>query len=161
MVSVLGTLSTYYPQFVDHPPKILIFIPRVWYASHISGRASAIRATQDWRKLVGEVSGLVARNVARSAETEDVKMAPYFIAAQLYWGINHIRDINNLAHGNNRVSWVVLLFMHRRHFIGQDVLVSAILDSKVHRRRAYQPAEQHSPKRGRDIAIGGEDGSVP
>lgn len=53
------------------------------------------------------------------------------------------------------------LFMHRRHFIGQDVLVSAILDSKVHRRRAYQPAEQHSPKRGRDIAIGGEDGNVP
>lgn len=58
-------------------------------------------------------------------------------------------------------SSIVLLFMHRRHFIGQDVLVSAILDSKVHRRRAYQPAEQHSPKRGRDIAIGGEDGSAP
>lgn len=55
---------------------------------------------------------------------------------------------------------VVTLFMHRRHFIGQDVLVSAILDSKVHRRRAYQPAEQHSPKRGRDIAIGGEDGNA-
>ncbi|KYN36894.1 hypothetical protein ALC56_08685 [Trachymyrmex septentrionalis] len=73
----------------------------------------------------------------------------------------HCRDINNLAHGNNRASSVVLLFMHQRHFIGQDVLVSAILDSKVHRRRAYQPAEQHSPKRGRDIAIGGEDGSVP
>ncbi|KYN16100.1 hypothetical protein ALC57_11625 [Trachymyrmex cornetzi] len=71
------------------------------------------------------------------------------------------RDINNLAHSNNRASWVVPLFMYRRHFIGQDVLVSAILDSKVHRRRAYQPAEQHSPKRGRDIAIGGEDGSVP
>lgn len=50
--------------------------------------------------------------------------------------------------------------MHRRHFIGQDVLVSAILDSKVHRRRAYQPTEQHSPKRGRDIAIGGEDGNA-
>lgn len=32
-----------------------------------------------------------------------------------------------------------------------------ILDSKVHRRRAYQPAEQHSPKHRRDIAIG-EDG---
>lgn len=29
MVSVSGTLSTYYPQFVDHSPKILIFIPRV------------------------------------------------------------------------------------------------------------------------------------
>lgn len=50
--------------------------------------------------------------------------------------------------------------MRRRHFIGQNVLVSAILDSKVHRRRAYQPAEQHSPKRRRDIAIGGEDGSA-
>lgn len=37
------------------------------------------------------------------------------------------------------VSGIVPLFMHRRHFIGQDVLVSAILDSKVHRRRAYQP----------------------
>lgn len=36
-------------------------------------------------------------------------------------------------------SGIVPLFMHRRHFIGQDVLVSAILDSKVHRRRAYQP----------------------
>jgi len=83
-------LSTYYPQFVDHPSKILIFIPRVWYASHVSGRASAIRAIQDW-KPVGEVSDLVARNAARSAEAEDVKMAPYFIAAQLYWGINHIR----------------------------------------------------------------------
>jgi len=58
-------------------------------------------------------------------------------------------------------SRVVPLFMHRRHFIGQDVFVSAILDSKVHRRRAYQPAEQHSPKRGRDIAIGGEDGNTP
>ncbi|KYM99750.1 hypothetical protein ALC62_09368 [Cyphomyrmex costatus] len=136
MSSSWVSLSTYYPQFVDHPPKILIFIPR-------------------------KVSGLVASNAARSAETEDVKMAPYFIAAQLYWGINHIRNINNLAHGNNRASWVVPLFMHRRHFIGQVVLVSAILDSKVHRKRAYQPAEQHSPKRGRDIAIGGEDGSAP
>lgn len=34
-----------------------------------------------WRERRGE----------RSEETEDVKMAPYFIAAQLYWGINHIR----------------------------------------------------------------------
>ncbi|KYQ58916.1 hypothetical protein ALC60_02072 [Trachymyrmex zeteki] len=134
---------------------------RGWYASHVPGRASAIRVTQDWKPVGEEMSGLEARNAARCAETEDVKMAPYFIAAQLYWGINHIRDINNLVHGNNRASWVVPLFMHRRHFIGQDVLVSAILDSKVHRRRAYQPAEQHSPKRGRDIAIGGEDGSAP
>lgn len=48
--------------------------------------------------------------------------------------------------------------MHQRHFIGQDrPRQRTILDSKVHRRRAYQPAEQHSPKRRRDIAIGGGD----
>lgn len=71
-------------------------------------------------------------------------------------------EISDRARSNNRTaSSIVPLFMRRWHFIGQDVLVSAILDSKVYRRLAYQPAEQHSPKRGRDIAIGGEDGSAP
>lgn len=58
------------------------------------------------------------------------------------------------------VTRLVQLFMHRRHFIGQNVLVSAILDSKVHRSSAFQPTCNCSPKRWRDIAIGGEDHSV-
>lgn len=56
------------------------------------------------------------------------------------------------------VTRLLRLFMQRRHFIGQSVLVSAILDSKVHRSAAYQPTHNYSPKRRRDIAIGGEDG---
>ncbi|KOC62015.1 hypothetical protein WH47_01807, partial [Habropoda laboriosa] len=56
------------------------------------------------------------------------------------------------------VTRLVQLFMQRGHFIGQSVLVSAVLDSKVYRNSAYQPSRYYSPKRQRDIAIGGEDG---
>lgn len=45
------------------------------------------------------------------------------------------------------VTKLVQLFMHDRHFIGQSVLVSAILDSKVYRSSAYQPTRNCSPKR--------------
>ncbi|EZA59928.1 hypothetical protein X777_16131 [Ooceraea biroi] len=76
-------------------------------------------------------------------------MAPYFIAAQLYWGINHIRKGAIIERG--RQPWRCL--GTRRHFIGQGVLVSAILDSEAYRRRAYQPGRsQHSPKRAREQA---------
>lgn len=58
------------------------------------------------------------------------------------------------------VTRLVQLFMRRRHFIGQSVLVSAILDSKVYRSLAYQSSCNYSAKRrdAQDIALGGEAG---
>lgn len=67
----------------------------------------------------------------------------------------HFRpDANDHAHGNNRTT----VYAPATFYWTGRPRQRTILDSKVHRRRAYQPAEQHSPKRRRDIAIGGEDG---
>lgn len=60
---------------------------------------------------------------------------------------------NDRALGNNRTA----VYAPATFYWTGRSRQRTILDSKVHRRRAYQPAEQHSPKRRRDIAIGGED----
>lgn len=64
------------------------------------------------------------------------------------------RDANDRTHGNNRTT----VYAPATFYWTGRPRQRTILDSKVHRRRAYQPDEQHSPKRRRDIAIGGEDG---
>jgi len=63
------------------------------------------------------------------------------------------RDANDHALGNNRTT----VYAPTTFYWTGRPRQRTILDSKVHRRRAYQPAEQHSPKRRRDIAIGGGD----